>query len=86
MPLISFAVAHGLTLDEARQRLVAAVQQASAQFGAVIRRVEWVADRNRVKLEGTGVRLEMWVDAREVHAEGTSRCSARCSAGRSPRA
>ena len=70
MPLISLAVAHGRTMDEARQRLETAVHQLSAQFGAVIRRVEWAVDRNRVKLEGTGVRVEMWVDAREVHAEG----------------
>jgi hypothetical protein len=70
MPLITFAVAHGRTIDEARQRLETAVQQLSTQFGAVIRRVEWAADRNRVKLEGTGIRVEMWVDARDVHAEG----------------
>ena len=33
-------------------------------------RVEWAADRNRVKLEGAGVRVEMWVDAQNVHATG----------------
>ena len=70
MPLINLTVAHGRTLDEARQRLESAVQQISGQFGAVIRRVEWTADRTRVKLEGTGVRVEMWVDAQDVHAEG----------------
>ena len=70
MPLITFAVAHGRTIEEARQRLEMAVQQLSTQFGAVIPRVEWASDRHRVKLEGTGIRVEMWVDARDVHAEG----------------
>lgn len=70
MPLVKFAVAHGSTQDEARRRLENAVGRITAQFGAMIRHVEWAADRNRVTLEGTGVRVEMWVDARDVHAEG----------------
>jgi hypothetical protein len=70
MPLINLTVAHGRTLDEARQGLERAVDQVSRQFGAVIRRVEWAADRQRVKLEGVGVRVEMWVDAHDVHAVG----------------
>jgi hypothetical protein len=36
----------------------------------VIHRVEWAPDRNRVKLEGAGIRVQIWVDAREVHAIG----------------
>jgi hypothetical protein len=36
----------------------------------VIRRVEWAPDRTRVKLEGVGIRVEMWVDAQDVHATG----------------
>jgi hypothetical protein len=36
----------------------------------MIRRVEWTPDHNRVKLEGVGVHVEMWVDARDVHAVG----------------
>jgi hypothetical protein len=70
MPLMKFAVAHGRTQEEARRRLESAVGQITDRFGAMIRRVEWAADRNRVTLEGTGVRVEMWVDARDVHAEG----------------
>jgi hypothetical protein len=45
MPLVKFAVAHGRTLDEARRRLETAVGQITTQFGAMIRRVEWAADR-----------------------------------------
>ena len=70
MPLLNLTVAHGRTLDEARQGLERAVHQVSTQFGAMIRRVEWTADRTRVKLEGVGVQVEMWVDARDVHAVG----------------
>jgi hypothetical protein len=70
MPLLKVAVAHGQTMEEARRRLEAAVDRVSEQFGTVIRRVEWAASRDRVKLEGAGVRVEMWVDARDVHAEG----------------
>jgi hypothetical protein len=69
MPLINLTFAHGQSLDEARRRLEQAVQEVSSQFGG-IRRVEWAADRSRVKLEGAGVRVEMWVDAQDVHATG----------------
>jgi hypothetical protein len=67
--LINLTFAHGQSLDEARRRLEQAVQEVSSQFGG-IRRVEWAADRSRVKLEGAGVRVEMWVDAQDVHATG----------------
>ena len=70
MPLIDFTVPHGRTLGEARQRLETAVHQVSAQFSAVIRRVEWAPDRNRVTLEGVGIRVEKWVDSQDVHATG----------------
>jgi hypothetical protein len=70
MPLIDLTVAHGRTMEEARQRLETAVHQVSVQFGAVIRRVEWAPDRSRVKLEGAGIHVQIWVDAREVHAIG----------------
>jgi len=61
---------HGQTLEEAGRRLEAAVDQASRQFQAFVRRVEWAPDRKRAKLEGIGFWLEMWVDAQAVHAIG----------------
>jgi hypothetical protein len=70
MPLLNLTVQHGRTLEEARGGLEKAVQQVSGQFGALIRRVEWSADRYRVKLEGVGLWVEMWVDAQAVHATG----------------
>jgi hypothetical protein len=69
MPLINVTFVHGQTLEEARRRLEKAVHEVTSQFGGV-RRVEWAADRSRVKLEGAGVWVEMWVDAQNVHATG----------------
>lgn len=36
----------------------------------MIQRVEWAADRSRVKLEGVGFWVEMSVDAQALHATG----------------
>ena len=69
MSLIHLTFAHGQTLEEARRRLERAVHEVCGTFGG-IRRVEWADDRHRVKLEGAGVRVEMWVDAQNVHATG----------------
>lgn len=70
MPFISLTIAHGQTLEEARRRLEQAVREVSDRLKSGIRRVEWTADRNRVKLEGPGIWVELWVDVRDVHATG----------------
>jgi hypothetical protein len=70
MPLINLTLEHGRTLEEARRHLETAVHQISDQFGSVVRRVDWEADRSRVKLEGVGFWIEMSVDAQVVHATG----------------
>jgi hypothetical protein len=70
MPLLNLTVQHGRTLDDARRGLETAVDRVSGQFGALVRRTEWTPDRKRVKLEGVGFRVEMWVDAQAVHAIG----------------
>jgi Putative polyhydroxyalkanoic acid system protein (PHA_gran_rgn) len=70
MPLISLTIQHGRTQEEARRRLETAVHEISAKIGSIVRRVEWAADRNRVKLEGIGFWIEMWVDALAVHVTG----------------
>jgi Putative polyhydroxyalkanoic acid system protein (PHA_gran_rgn) len=69
MPLMNLTIAHRQTQDEARRRLEAAVREVSKRFGA-IGRVEWSADRSRVRLETVGAWLEMWVDDRDIHATG----------------
>jgi hypothetical protein len=70
MSLINLTFQHGRTLEEASRGLETAVHQVSGRFGALVRRVEWAADRRRVKLEGVGFWAEMWVDAQAVHATG----------------
>ena len=70
MSLINLSVKHGRTIEEARTRLEMAVTEVSRSLGAMIRSVEWAADRNRVRIGGAGFSIEMWVDAQEVHATG----------------
>jgi hypothetical protein len=68
MPLISVSLAHGQSLEEARRRLETVSSEIADRFG--IRHVEWSADRSRVQLVGTGARVDMWVDVREVQVTG----------------
>jgi hypothetical protein len=70
VPLISLTIQHGRTQEEARRRLETAVHEMSAKFGAVLRQVEWAADRNKVRLEGVGFWVEMWVNAQTVNVIG----------------
>lgn len=68
VPLVSVRVAHGRTLEEARRRLETAVQEVSDRLG--VRSVEWSADRSRVKMEGLGAQIEMWVDTHDIYLTG----------------
>jgi hypothetical protein len=70
VPLISLTIQHHQTQDEARRHLETAVREISTKLGAMLRQVEWAADRSRVKLEGVGFWMELWVDAQAVHASG----------------
>jgi hypothetical protein len=70
MPLLNLTVQHGRSFEDARRGLETAVQQVSGQFGTLVRRVEWAPGRDRVKLEGVGFWVEMWVDAQAVHTMG----------------
>jgi hypothetical protein len=70
MPLINLTFQHGRTLEEAHRGLETAVHKISNQFGSLVRRVDWEADRSRVKLEGVGFWVEMWVDAQAVNVSG----------------
>ena len=70
MPLINLSVKHGRTVEEARSHLKTAVDKAHRQFRTLIRQVAWSADHDRVRLDGVGFWVEMWVDPQEVHASG----------------
>ena len=81
VPLINLTIEHHQTQEEARRRLETAVHEISAKLGPMVRRVEWATDRNRVKLEGTGFWIEMWIDALAVHVTGDSPLLGRLLAG-----
>jgi hypothetical protein len=70
MSLINISAKHGVSPDEARANLQTAVQQVQSQFGPMIQKVAWSPARERVRLDGIGFWVEMWVDAFEVHATG----------------
>jgi Putative polyhydroxyalkanoic acid system protein (PHA_gran_rgn) len=70
MPLINLSVKHGRTMEEARSHLETAVHRVYSQFKALVRQVAWSADRSRVRLDGVGFWVEMWVDAQDVHVTG----------------
>jgi Putative polyhydroxyalkanoic acid system protein (PHA_gran_rgn) len=70
MALISLTIRHGRTQEDARRRLETAVREISTKLGVLLRRVEWAADRNRVRLDGVGFWMELWVDAEAVHVTG----------------
>ena len=70
MSLFHLTMKHGRTQDEARAALGQAVRAVQDRFGPLVRRVDWDADRSRVRVEGTGFWVEMKVDAQEVHASG----------------
>ena len=67
MPLMTLAVQHGQTVDEARRRLETAVHEITSRLGTLVRRVEWSTDRNQVRLEGSGFWIELRVDGQAVH-------------------
>jgi hypothetical protein len=70
MPLINLSLQHGRTLEEARSQMETAVREIHRRFRALVQHVEWSADRSRVRLDGTGFWVELWVDAQEFHAAG----------------
>jgi hypothetical protein len=70
VPLINLSVKHHQTQEEARRRLETAVHELSRTLGVVLRQVEWAPDRNKVRLDGVGFWVEMWVDAQALHASG----------------
>src|SRR5512135_3156378 len=70
MPLFNLTVKHGRTLEEAQARLEMSVDEVRAQFGSMVRQVEWAGGRDAVKILGTGFTIELRVDPQEVHASG----------------
>ncbi len=70
MSLIQVKLKHGRTFDDAKAHLARAVADVQARFGVMVQKAEWSAARDAVTLAGPGVRLDLRVDAEEVHVEG----------------
>jgi Putative polyhydroxyalkanoic acid system protein (PHA_gran_rgn) len=70
MALIQVKVKHGRSHSEARDRLARAVGELQGRFGPMIRTCEWSPSRDSVALTGPGVRLDLVVDAIDVHVSG----------------
>jgi hypothetical protein len=70
MSVIKLDLKHGRTLEEARAQLERAVADVHSRFGSLVQRTDWSADRNAVKLSGTGFEVDIRVDAQEVHLTG----------------
>jgi hypothetical protein len=70
MSVINLSLKHGQTLEEARGRLDVAVGEVRKLLGNMVQRVAWNAERDRVRIEGTGFWVEMSVDAQDLHATG----------------
>jgi hypothetical protein len=68
MSLINLSLKHGRTAAEARNTLEKAVGDVQGLFGSIIQQAEWSADRNRVRLDGSGFWVDMRVDDQQVHA------------------
>ena len=62
VPLIDLTLQHGETSEETRRRLDMTVNEVTGKFGSMVQRVEWAADRSRVKLSGVGFWVKMSVD------------------------
>ncbi|HLJ96449.1 MAG TPA: polyhydroxyalkanoic acid system family protein [Gemmataceae bacterium] len=67
MSQIDLRVKHNRTREQARAQLETAVREVQNRFGSMVQRVTWSADRDMVKLEGTGVEVHMRVDDQELH-------------------
>src|SRR5574341_1096886 len=69
MPLISLAVQHRRTEEEARRRLETAVHEISGKFGAMLRRVEWAAASRQAHSQAIARTLAGLVWTRRGHLE-----------------
>lgn len=70
MSLITLAIKHGQTADQAQQSLRAAVGDVSTRFGPMIERVQWATDGRGVEVIGRGFDIQMKVDDQDVHVAG----------------
>ena len=66
MPKIAISKAHSLSLEEAKTRVQALVEQVRAQFPSLISGVTWTSDGSSAKVDGSMFDGTFNVDAREI--------------------
>jgi len=64
---MTLSLQHGRTFDEAHRRLETAVSELTSRFGTLVRKVEWSSDRRQVRLEGSGIWIELRLDEQTVY-------------------
>lgn len=67
MPFLTLSVQHRLTFAEARRRLETAVHELTNRVGPLVRQVVWSTDHSQVRLEGSGLSIELRIDEQAVH-------------------
>jgi hypothetical protein len=70
MPLFQLSVRHGRTREEACSRLEYAVDEVRRRFGPLAQGFAWSPGRDTVTITGAVFRVEMRVDAEEIHVKG----------------
>jgi len=70
MPLITLAIKHGQTIEQAEERLRMAVADVKTRFGVMIERVQWAPDGRSVEVMGRGFDVQLRVDEEDVHVSG----------------
>jgi putative polyhydroxyalkanoate system protein len=71
MAKIDLEVDHGQTPMAARASFEKAISAAQGRFGTWIHRADWSADRNSVRMTGTGFDVELSYDDQKVYVRGT---------------
>ena len=70
MSLIEVKLKHGRTFDDAKAHLARSVAELQNRFGPLVQGAKWSEARDAVALSGPGVKLDLRVDADEVHVTG----------------
>lgn len=70
MSLLQFSMKHMRTLSEAKVQLENVVADAQRNFGSMLTGVEWSGERDAVVLSGAGVKIDLRVDATDIHVTG----------------
>ena len=69
MPKLNFVKVHGTTMDDAKERVRAMVEEFEARHAKIVDRVEWRSDGRGAEAKGTGFSAMFQVDDRLVRVD-----------------